>query len=170
MSGGVADFGFAEVGADPVGEFLEAVEEGTDRLFQFVACSWCCAGGHGPFEVGVKDLVGVEFGAVSGQEVHLDRRNVIVHPLPDGLAAVDRMTVDDQVDLTIQVTGQPVQERHEHAGVGGSRAGAVALIGGRARSRCGRMVSRWAVLLRGLCLIACSVSSSRPSIPCMRFW
>ncbi|WP_190817623.1 pantoate--beta-alanine ligase [Saccharopolyspora pogona] len=33
MLGGVANFGFAEVGANSVGQLLEPVEEGADRLF-----------------------------------------------------------------------------------------------------------------------------------------
>jgi hypothetical protein len=49
--------------------------------------------------------------------VHLDRLAVVCHPLQDALAAVDRVTIDDQVDLAAQVCDQPVQERDEHTGV-----------------------------------------------------
>jgi hypothetical protein len=40
MSGGVADFGFAEVGTDPVGLFLQPVEAGADRTLQFGDGFW----------------------------------------------------------------------------------------------------------------------------------
>ncbi len=54
MLGGVANFGFAEVGANSVGQLLEPVEEGADRLFQLGAGFGGCAGGNGAFEVGIE--------------------------------------------------------------------------------------------------------------------
>nr|WP_263399787.1 hypothetical protein [Saccharopolyspora pogona] len=52
-----------------------------------------------------EDFVGVELGAVPGQEVHLDRLGVL-GDLLDGLAAVDVVSVDDQIDLTAQMADQ----------------------------------------------------------------
>lgn len=49
-----------------------------------------------------EDFVGVELGAVPGQDVHLDR-------------LVDVVSVDDQMDLTAQMADQTVQKRDDHS-------------------------------------------------------
>lgn len=72
----VADVLGVEVAADDVGLALSAAEEAAGLVGEVVGRA--CAGGvHLPFDVGVEQLVGVEFGAVVGCGVRWSWRHML---------------------------------------------------------------------------------------------
>lgn len=65
-------------------------------------------------QIRVQQLVGIQFGTVSGHQVQFDALGVLGEPGPDGSAAVDRVSVGDHVDLAAGMPGEAVEERAEH--------------------------------------------------------
>lgn len=106
-----------EVGADVVGEFLDAVEEGLDRVVHLVGGGDDLVG-EGAFEVGVDQFVWVEVRGVGGQVVQFDLLGVFGYPGADSLGAVDGVAVENELDLLVVLTQQPGQELEERPGVG----------------------------------------------------
>nr|WP_240121268.1 hypothetical protein [Streptomyces sp. MUM 2J] len=68
-------------------------------------------------QIGVQQIVGIQFGAVTGHQVQFDALSVFGEPGPDGFAAVDRVPVGDHVDLAAGVPGETVEERAEQCEV-----------------------------------------------------
>lgn len=69
------------------------------------------------FERLVEVFVGVEFGAVAGQVVHLDAFLVVFEPVFDGAAVVDAEVVDDEDRLAFAVLDQLAQEADKEFGI-----------------------------------------------------
>ncbi|OIJ98870.1 hypothetical protein BIV23_29275 [Streptomyces monashensis] len=65
-------------------------------------------------QIGVQQLAGIQFGAVSGHQVQFDALGVCGEPGPDSWAAVDRVRVGDHVDLEAGAPGETVEKRAKH--------------------------------------------------------
>nr|WP_158854672.1 RHS repeat-associated core domain-containing protein [Saccharothrix deserti] len=113
LHGGVADVWGPEVAADDVRLALAATQEPSGFVRESVDVMG--AGGVDvALEIGVEQLVRVEFGAVAGHQVQLDPIDVGLQPGADRLAPVHRVPVGDDVHLPARLTGHPVEKRGEH--------------------------------------------------------
>lgn len=89
------------VAADDVGLALTSVEESTGFGGELGLVAGLAVHGQAAFEVGVDELVRVEFGCVRGQEMQLDPVGVVGEPAADRAGAVGGVSVHDEVDLAV---------------------------------------------------------------------
>lgn len=108
----------AEEPADDVRLTLASAEEATGLGGEFGLVTGPVLPGQAVLEVGVDQLVRVQLGRVRGQEVQLGVVGVGGEPVADLLGAVGGVPVDHEMDLAVEVAGEPVQEAAQRLGGG----------------------------------------------------
>ena len=111
----VADMRFSEVARDLVGLALCAPEETAHVTHQLGRAAGSLASHRVGFEVLIEQLIGIELGAVAGQEEEPQPSFLPFHPACDIPRAVDWVTVHDHEDLPASLPFQASQEEEEDA-------------------------------------------------------
>lgn len=111
----VANMWRSEVALDLLRPALRAPEEAPHVAHQFKLSAGAPAADGVGLEVLVKQLIGIELGAVARQEEEPDMPLPALHPAGDSPGEMDRVTVRDHEDLPASLPSQALKEDDEDA-------------------------------------------------------
>ena len=110
LRGGIKYIFLAEVVFDPARLFLNAAQDADRGPRQSQFRSGWGNFGHPALEIGVQQLVGVQFWRVAGQIEHLDLVCVSSKPFPHSLRMMDSQVVQDQENSLLPSIDKPLHE------------------------------------------------------------